>query len=69
MSDPQLPLGQGELWPDRLPVGAGCFKWFLPAVDWPTLHRYMNDPMRCMPSERQRLEEITRSSDMSAAKG
>lgn len=69
MTDPQLPLGQEELWPDRLPVGAACFDWFLPPIDWKTLHRYMNDPMRCMPSEHQRLEEITRSSDMSAAKG
>lgn len=38
MTDPQLPLGQDALWPDRLPVGAGCFDWFIPAVDWRKLY-------------------------------
>ena len=38
MPDPQLPLGQEELWPDRLPPGAGCFDWFLKPVDWRRLY-------------------------------
>lgn len=53
MRDPQLPLGHEDLWPDRLPPGAGCFAWFLPPVDWKTLHE------RIRPIAPLSTEEVT----------